>query len=303
MTLTIRALGPLVIQADGIALRKPKKARALLVYLAMQDGAPVVRERLADLLWPYQGPHHARHSLRNTLLEVKKSCGRAIDADLSSCGLTASIDVQRFTALARSDDRHDLEAALTLYRGELLEDFDVVSEPWREWQTSEREGLRQIAIHVAQRLARQADIAGEHEQAIRAGKRAVELDGLNEDSHRGLMRAYIGAHQSGAAVQQYNTCEALMRVELGSAPEDETRALRDQCRRPFRRPSRQSDRFRRIAGEFALALERKTKLSPALVRDGMLALIAAADADDAEDTLSREREAHAEPDRAQAIAA
>ncbi len=279
MTLAIRALGPVVIQADGIALRKPAKARALLVYLAMQAGAPISRRRLADLLWPYQDSSAALHSLRNMLLEVKMWCGPVIEGGFASCGLTASIDVRQFAALAASDDRQDLEAALNLYRGDLLEDFDIVSEPWREWQTSKRKGLREIAIHVAQRLTRLADIAGEHEQAIRAGKRAVELDELNEDSHRGLMRAYAGANQPGAAVRQYNTFETLMRVELGVAIDEETQDLRDQCRRPIPRSERlQSfDKLREITAKFASALDGRTKLSPKLVRESVVAMTAAAD--------------------------
>ncbi len=303
MTLTIRALGQVVIQADGIAPRKlPNKARALLVYLAMHDGAPISRRRLADLLWPYQPSVAASHSLRNTLLEVKKSCGPAIEADFASCGLTASIDVRQFAELATSDDRQDLEAALNLYHGDLLEDFDVVSEPWREWQESERKGLREIAIHVAQRLTRLADIAGEHEQAIRSGKRAVELDELNEDSHRGLMRAYAGANQPGAAVRQYNTFETLMRVELGVAIDEKTQALRDQCRRPIPRSVRlQSfDKLREITANFASALAGQTKLSRNQVREAMGAMINAADNGYA---LACELDARADFDLAQPIAA
>src|SRR6201984_3261053 len=74
MTLSISVLGPLVIKSDNGRLGKvPKKARALLAYLAAQRGQPVSRERLADLLWPYQGSEQARHSLRNCLLELRKA--------------------------------------------------------------------------------------------------------------------------------------------------------------------------------------------------------------------------------------
>jgi DNA-binding SARP family transcriptional activator len=53
MTLSISILGPLVIESDNRRLGKvPKKARALLAYLAAQSGQAVSRERLADLLWP-----------------------------------------------------------------------------------------------------------------------------------------------------------------------------------------------------------------------------------------------------------
>ena len=74
MTLSIGVLGSLVIEREECRLGKvPKKARALLGYLAAQGGQAVSRERLADLLWPYQGSEQARHSLRNCLLELRKA--------------------------------------------------------------------------------------------------------------------------------------------------------------------------------------------------------------------------------------
>src|SRR5499433_4209803 len=76
MALWIGILGLLVIERDDCRLGKvPKKARALLGYLAAQGGQAVSRERLADLLWPYQGSEQARHSLRNCLLELRKAFG------------------------------------------------------------------------------------------------------------------------------------------------------------------------------------------------------------------------------------
>ena len=76
--LSISVLGPLVIGADGArALKMPRKARALLAYLAMHEGERVPRDRLADLLWPYQDTEQTRHSLRNCLLEVRKASASA----------------------------------------------------------------------------------------------------------------------------------------------------------------------------------------------------------------------------------
>src|ERR1700747_3878734 len=90
MTLSISVLGPLVIKSDNGRLGKvPKKARALLAFLAAQRGQPVSRERLADLLWPYQGSDQARHSLRNCLLELRKVFGKEaaahLVADFANC--------------------------------------------------------------------------------------------------------------------------------------------------------------------------------------------------------------------------
>src|SRR6201986_2372603 len=105
MALSIGILGLLVIERDDCRLGKvPKKARALLGYLAAQGGQAVSRERLADLLWPYQGSEQARHSLRNCLLELRKALGRGTDthlvADFSHCRLQdAIVDLEQFGQL------------------------------------------------------------------------------------------------------------------------------------------------------------------------------------------------------------
>src|SRR5215471_16211661 len=60
MTFSTTLLGSLVITSDICRIGKlPKKARGLIAYLAAQRGQPVSRERLADLLWPYQGSEQA----------------------------------------------------------------------------------------------------------------------------------------------------------------------------------------------------------------------------------------------------
>src|SRR5205823_6969478 len=131
MGLSIGLLGPLVIESEESGLGKiPKKARALLAYLAAQGGQAVSRERLADLLWPYQGSEQARHSLRNCLLELRKALGRGTDthlvADFANCRIQdAIVDLEDFERLSRSQDRSDLQAAAELYRSELLADFDI----------------------------------------------------------------------------------------------------------------------------------------------------------------------------------
>src|SRR5437879_7290849 len=122
MGLSIGLLGPLVIESEESGLGKiPKKARALLAYLAAQGGQAVSRERLADLLWPYQGSEQARHSLRNCLLELRKALGRGaaphLAADFANCRIQDTIvDLEDFERLSRSQDRRELQAAAELYR-------------------------------------------------------------------------------------------------------------------------------------------------------------------------------------------
>jgi DNA-binding SARP family transcriptional activator/TolB-like protein len=231
MALSIGILGPLTIVVDGSALGKaPRKARALIAYLAAQDGRAVSRERLADLLWPYQGTDQARHSLRNCLLELRKVLGAAADAhlgtDFSSCRIAAAdVDLDRFEHLARSQQREELRTAAELYRGEFLADFVVDSEPFQEWLAAERDRTLDLVCGVLQRLSTQEDTAGERDAAIQAARRLVNLDPLSEIGHRSLIRAYVHAGRRPEALRQYRNCADILKKELDVAPDSETQAL------------------------------------------------------------------------------
>jgi len=231
MALSINLLGPVVIESDDCQLGKlPKKARALVAFLAAQKGQAVSRERLADLLWPYQGSEQARHSLRNCLLELRKALGREagphLAADFASCRIQhAVVDLGDFERLSRSQDRCELEAAAALYRGDFLADFYIASEPFQEWLAAERDRTLEVICDVLHRLSAQQVAAGDHEAAVQSGRRLVMLDPLSEFGQRALIRAYARAGRRGEALRQYKSCVETLKRELGVAPDAETQAL------------------------------------------------------------------------------
>lgn len=234
MGLLIGLLGPLVLENDQRRLGKlPRKARALMAYLAAQDGRPVSRERLSDLLWPYQGSDQARHSLRNCLLELRKtlgqSAGRYLAAEFANCRLQdIDTDIERFERLSRSNERSELAMAAELYRGEFLADFVIDSEPFQEWLASERDRTLDLICGILQRLTALQDAAGEHESAIKSARRLAALDPLSEIGQRALIRAYARAGRRPEALRQYRTCAEILKRELGVAPDAETQALANE---------------------------------------------------------------------------
>src|SRR5215467_5902654 len=237
MALSIGILGLLVIERDDCRLGKvPKKARALLGYLAAQGGQAVSRERLADLLWPYQGSEQARHSLRNCLLELRKALGPSgtgyLVADFANCRIQdVTVDLDRFERLSRSQNRAELQAAADLYRGEFLADFHIDSEPFQEWLAAERDRTLARICDILQRLTAAQDAAGEFDAAIQSGRRLVALDPLSEFGQRALMRAYARAGRRGEALRQYKNCAETLKRELGVAPDAETQALAGEIAR------------------------------------------------------------------------
>jgi DNA-binding SARP family transcriptional activator/TolB-like protein/Tfp pilus assembly protein PilF len=237
MALSIGILGALVIESEEGGLGKiPKKARALLGYLAAQGGQAISRERLADLLWPYQASEQARHSLRNCLLELRKALGanaaQHLVSDFAHCRLRdVAVDVDRFERLSRSPQRCELQAAADLYRGEFLSDFHIDSEPFQEWLAAERDRALALVCDILQRLTAKPE-AGELDGAIQSGRRLVALDPLSEFGQRALMRAYARAGRRGEALRQYKSCAETLKRELGVAPDAETQALAAEIARP-----------------------------------------------------------------------
>ena len=231
MSLTIHVLGPLVIESNGCRLDKlPKKARALLAFLAAQNGEAVSRERLADLLWPYQGSEQGRHSLRNCLLELRKALGRGaasdLEADFANCCIeNAIVDLDDFERLSRSQDRGELHMAADLYRGDFLVDFYIASEPFQEWLGAARDRALAAICDVLERLIGLQDAAGDYEAAIQSGRRLVTLEPLSEAGQRALMRAYARGGRRGEALRQYKSCANILQRELSVTPDEETQAL------------------------------------------------------------------------------
>lgn len=223
MTLRISMLGPLVIDVDGDRPTLPRKARALVAYLAMRN-AHTDRDAIADLLWPLTRDS-AQHGLRNCLWGMRQTSFRPhIGCDYRNCWLRDfSTDVETLAMAALSQNFGDAEAVA--YRGEFLEGFSVPSEPFEDWLRGERARIRALICDLLLRLGEHHNAAGDHGAAIAAARRLLAIDQLEERAHALLMRAYHGAGQRSAALRQFKECETIMMRELGVAPDERTRML------------------------------------------------------------------------------
>src|SRR2546426_5960671 len=85
------------------------------------------------------------------------------------------------------------------------------------------------------RLMQHHSAAGELDDALACGRRVLELDPLREDVHRDLMRLYVKSGRRALAIQQYETCQAILARELDITPMVETRALHGEIVNAARR--------------------------------------------------------------------
>jgi TolB-like protein/Tfp pilus assembly protein PilF len=207
-----------------------KKEQALLAYLALCGGQPKTRDKIAALLWSDRGNAHARNSLRQALVALRRDLADVavktlvIDGDLLAVDLTRldidAIAAERLLAVDRADDLREL---LRLYRGDLLDGFAIPDTAFEEWLGGERSRYREAVIAAIHRGL--ANFAGE--EAIEIALRLLALDPLREASHYALMRAYAAQGQSDLALRQYQLCRDMLRRELDVEPNAELRALRD----------------------------------------------------------------------------
>jgi DNA-binding SARP family transcriptional activator/predicted ATPase len=246
--LSVRLLGPpqIALDAEPITGFASDKVRALLAYLVLETEQPHRREKLAGLLWPDRPEQSARASLRQALVNLRQVTGdrhaappyfhisrQTIQFNRASnawIDVTAFTDLLQAKALSQQTIRQ-LEQAVELYRGDLMEGFSVSdSSAFEEWALLNRERLHRLVMDALHRLAQVHEAYGDLEQALPHAWRQVELDPWRENAHRQLMRLLALSGQRGAALAQYETCRRLLAEELGVEPAAETTRLYEQIR-------------------------------------------------------------------------
>jgi DNA-binding SARP family transcriptional activator len=208
-----------------------KKTQALLAYLALPVGHAHHRDKLATLLWGGTPDASARNSFRQALFFLRKaltSTSGVLRIEGNTVALNCAgveVDAVTFEYAVLSGTPAALEAAATLYQGDLLAGLAVDEAPFEEWLRAERERFRELALEgLAKFLVYQRSV-GALEGAIRTALRMAALDPLQESVQRTLMRLYVRSGRRGAALRQYQQCVSTLQHELGAEPEAETQAL------------------------------------------------------------------------------
>src|SRR5262245_36171297 len=231
--LSLRLLGGFELEMDGRRLTlPPRKAQALLAYLALRPGRSHTREALTALLWSDTAGKQARQNLRQTVLRVRRAFATArnrgfvVDGEQVALDTkTVAVDVARFERLARQGTAETLQSAASLYQGPLLEGLRVDTGPFEDWLQSERARLHEVAREVLTRLLDLQMRRGPLDAAVQTAGRLLAIDPLREDVHRTLMRLYLRQGRRGAALKHYQLCVGVLERELGVEPEPETRRV------------------------------------------------------------------------------
>jgi DNA-binding SARP family transcriptional activator/TolB-like protein len=206
-----------------------RKTRALLAVLALSAPRPVLRGRLAEMLWSRRPEEQARASLRQEIHRLLDALGPAgsqilnITRDhLMLRPGTVWVDVEEVLRASPAKP-----AALVLLDGDLLEDLDGVDPAFDNWLATERERLRDRARVLAEQMLRDQL---EPELAIPAAQQLLSIDRAHEGAWRALMRAYTTRGERGMAIQAYERCRSVLADLLDAQPSEETQRLAAEIR-------------------------------------------------------------------------
>ena len=215
-----------------------RKPALLLAYLALRQGQPLGRDRLAGLFWGDSGEAQARASLRQALAVLRRRLGPHEGLIQAPEGETVALardglatDVAEFERCLAAGGRDALERAAALYEGDLLDGFQAPRQPLlEEWLVAERQRLRERALAAMAALLPDVVAADPPEAGVRLALRILALDPLQEVAHRALMRLHARQGRRGAALARYQMLREALARELGVPPEEETQQLYRELR-------------------------------------------------------------------------
>ena len=236
----LRTLGALDLRgSDGQELRgvlsQPKRA-ALLAYFALATPRGYHRrDTLIALFWPEYDAERARNALSQAVHFLRRALGTdmIVSHNGDELGLNrseVSCDVVEFEeALAAGRTAQ----AVDLYRGELLEGFHVSAAPeFERWLAEERKRLADRYVGAVEAVAVERESVGDFAGAVAWWRRLAARDLYSSRWSLRLMRAMAAAGDPAAAVQHARLHEALLREDLGVAPDPQLTEFVRQLQAP-----------------------------------------------------------------------
>lgn len=223
--------------ADGRAhhsiLAQPKRT-ALLAYLAVASPRGYHRrDTLLALFWPESEADRARHSLNQAIYALRSTLGSDVLVSRGSeeVGLAPEAFWCDAAAFETAYENGDFEAALELFRGDLLPGFFLSEAPeFERWLESERLRLRRRVEAAAWRLADREEGAGNTVGAAHWARRAASLAPEDELSLRRLVAMLDRLGDRAGALAAYDGFARRLAEEYDAEPSPETRGLIDEMR-------------------------------------------------------------------------
>ncbi len=228
----LSTLGTVTIARDGKELRRLSSHRqkmALITYLALEG--PTARDSLLGLFWGEREQERARHSLSQTLYELRRDLGEDfLDSTADRLSLAKhlfEVDVLEFQAAA---DEGRWADALSVYGGMFLPGFYLDAPGFESWLEAQRARFERLQRRAHQELLKEACRGGDLNSALAVARRWVANDPLHDEAQRQLIEVLGAAGYRSEAIQQFEHYAARLKREYDLEPLDEIRGLVDRIR-------------------------------------------------------------------------
>ncbi|MFC5927664.1 AfsR/SARP family transcriptional regulator [Micromonospora vulcania] len=216
----------------------PRGLQRVIALIGLRPDA--TRSQLAGLLWPDAPEERALSSLRTALWRLRQDpcCPMTVAGDTVRLGPGVGLDVDDLVGTAArvrdGDDPRIAAGALAAGRHDLLPGW------YDDWVLLDRERLRQLRLHMLERVAGQHLVAGRHGEALEAALEAMAAEPLRETPHRLVVRIHLAEGNAFEAVHAFYVYRDLLRRELRVEPSPAMSALLNDTLAPIREASREA---------------------------------------------------------------
>lgn len=231
-SIRITALGGLQFFQDGhepLDLLNRPVLCGLLVYLALERDT--TRDSLISIFWPDKSSDRARHSLSQTLYELKTVCGDQwleLEGEVLRATERLTIDAAEFEDAVESES---FARAIELYVGELMEGHHLVgTQPFEAWVGRQRSRLARLHRKTQSLWLHALIEDGRKEEALAVARGWVDLDPLEDEAQHALIRLLAEQGSRSRALRQFEEYRQLLAEELQVTPMDETVQLVEHIR-------------------------------------------------------------------------
>jgi len=220
-----------------------QKARELLAFLLAHGGAPVLRETVAEALWPEGDLDQVSHQLSNAAYYLRRTLASAVAEVDNRVLVTANqryhlrsglfrVDVDAFDAhVARAEKLQGYEALVEYERALAIYAGDFMGDEAFEWAEVYRRDYQKRFVTAAHRAARLAFDSRDPKLALRFYDAILARDPIDEEAARGIMRSHAALGDTNAVRRTYKALTAALRRELeddAAEPLPETTRLLDE---------------------------------------------------------------------------
>ena len=212
------------------------KPRQILEILALAEGAPVPKDRLAEMVWAGAPPASYVGTLESyiCLLRRRLNCARGRSAAITTTTNGYQLDMRQVRVdlidcralLARAASAPKTERVdLTLAAVEMARQPLLASEAYVEWADRERAAFHQQLVDACVGAAEHALSLERPEKALALARTARQFDRFSEPAARQLMRAMKRLGRRADALRVFLDLRRDVIEELGVEPGPVTHQL------------------------------------------------------------------------------